>query len=121
MSGLRGTREFVLRTDSGQSLIGFREAIRPQEPCAMVIKLHEKATEPAAAIVAVSGDAVEEIHALTGQILAGRVVDAHIVCGFRWSDGASRQECALMDGHSIVSPTIDHVSHSGAPHQLPPF
>lgn len=124
--GLRATREVVLRTDSGQPLLQFREPSGPMETCALTIEIHEAATAPSRVLLAVSAEAVEELHALTELVLEGRpVLDAHIVCGFEWTYDGSRFSCGLEDEHPSPLPfsagQLFHVSSEGQPYEEPPF
>lgn len=123
MSGLKGTREFVLRADNGgDPLIGFRQR-HPDELTspALIITLHPFTTDYAGPVsLDVCADAVEDLHALTGQILAGRAPKTR--CGFTWARGAEEWECALDDGHAApLGNAVFHVSGEGEPYEEPPF
>jgi len=79
-----------------------------------------------------AGRDVEELHAWTFEILAGRkqdprIEDAQIVCGAQADSPADGHlECALHDGHHkiiLAGGRFDHVSGEGIlfDDELPPF
>lgn len=124
MGGLRGSRAYMLRTDGGDPLLTFRTPHGPTENCALVIDVHEATTAPTWVRLAVSGEAVEEIHALTSLILAGPPC-AEILCGFAWSYNGLSFSCGLEDGHpsplAFSGGELFHVSSEGQPYEEPPF
>jgi len=75
------------------------------------------------------GHDVEELHAWTFEILAGRkqdprveVVDAQIVCGAQADSPADGHlECALYDGHARIGGAWGHISAEGIVFDTPGF
>lgn len=74
MSGLTGSREYVLRTEAGEPLLTFRQShTGDPHPVALVIVVHDEATRPQSAFLGVSSLAVEDLHAIIGEILSGHL------------------------------------------------
>lgn len=105
MGGLKPSREVAIRsTVDALPLLLFRPG-GSHELCAMTVELGP--SDRVGDHVALSGEAVEEIHALTTQILKGR----QLTCGARFETHV----CCLDHNHAPVEAEggFEHCSSAG--------